>query len=132
MVNAMTRYEPECIFCKIAAGHIPARLIYKNDHVAAFHDLNPVAPVHALIIPLEHIRSLSDLTEGDAEIAAQILLAARVVAEKTGVLESGYRVVFNNGDDALQSVGHIHAHLIGGKTMGWPPFAGREVAHGEG
>jgi histidine triad (HIT) family protein len=131
MDNTMTRYEPECIFCKIAAGHIPARLIYKNDHVAAFHDLNPVAPVHVLIIPLEHIASLSELKDGDSEIAAQILLAARVVAEKTGVLESGYRLVFNNGEDALQSVGHIHAHLIGGKTMGWPPFAGHEVAHGE-
>ncbi len=127
----MTRYDPDCIFCKIAAGHIPANLIYRNDHVVAFHDINPAAPVHALIIPLAHIASLSDLTEGDAEIAAEILLAARVVAEKTGVLESGYRVVFNNGADALQSVGHIHAHLIGGKTMGWPPFAGREVAHGE-
>jgi histidine triad (HIT) family protein len=127
----MSRYDPNCIFCKIAAGQIPATLLYRNDHVAAFHDINPAAPVHVLIIPLEHIASLSDLTESDSEIAAQILLAARVVAEKTGVLESGYRLVFNNGADALQSVGHIHAHLIGGKTMGWPPFAGREVAHGE-
>ncbi|RXK80049.1 histidine triad nucleotide-binding protein [Chlorobaculum sp. 24CR] len=127
----MKRYDPDCIFCKIAAGHIPASLIYKNDHVAAFHDINPIAPVHVLIIPREHIRSLSDLTEGDSEIAAEILLAARIVAEKTGVLDSGYRVVFNNGEDALQSVGHIHAHLIGGKTMGWPPFAGHEVAHGQ-
>ncbi|HHE31528.1 MAG TPA: histidine triad nucleotide-binding protein [Chlorobaculum parvum] len=128
----MSRYDPDCIFCKIAAGHIPASLIYKNDHVAAFHDLNPVAPVHILIIPLEHISSLSELTDSDSEIAAQILLAARVVAEKMGVLESGYRLVLNNGADALQSVGHIHAHLIGGKTMGWPPFAGQEAAHGDG
>ncbi|ACF12409.1 histidine triad (HIT) protein [Chlorobaculum parvum NCIB 8327] len=128
----MSRYDPDCIFCKIAAGHIPANLIYKNDHVAAFHDLNPVAPVHILIIPLEHISSLSELTDSDSEIAGQILLTARVVAEKMGVLGSGYRLVFNNGADALQSVGHIHAHLIGGKTMGWPPFAGREVAHGDG
>jgi histidine triad (HIT) family protein len=127
----MSRYDPDCIFCKIAAGVIPATLLYKNDHVAAFHDLNPTAPVHVLIIPREHIKSLSDLTEADSEIAAAILLAARIVAEQTGVLESGYRLVFNNGADALQSVGHIHAHLIGGKTMGWPPFAGREVAHGE-
>jgi len=128
----MSRYDPDCIFCKIAAGHIPANLIYKNDHVAAFHDLNPVAPVHILIIPLEHISSLSELTDSDSEIAGQILLTARVVAEKMGVLESGYRLVFNNGADALQSVGHIHAHLIGGKTMGWPPFAGHQVAHGDG
>ncbi len=128
----MSRYDSDCIFCKIAAGHIPANLIYKNDYVAAFSDLNPVAPVHVLIIPLEHITSLSELTGDDSEIAGQILLAARVVAEKTGVLESGYRLVFNNGADALQSVQHIHAHLIGGKTMGWPPFAGQEVAHGDG
>jgi histidine triad (HIT) family protein len=127
----MSRFDPDCIFCKIAAGQIPATMIYRNDHVAAFRDLNPVAPVHVLIIPLEHIPSLSDLTYADSEIAAQILLAARIVAEKTGVFESGYRLVFNNGEDALQSVGHIHAHLIGGKTMGWPPFAGHEVAHGQ-
>lgn len=127
----MSRYDSDCIFCKIAAGHIPAELIYKNDHVAAFRDINPVAPVHVLIIPLEHISSLSELNDGDADIAAQLLLAARIVAEKTGVLESGYRLVFNNGADALQSVGHIHAHLIGGKTMAWPPFAGHEVVHGK-
>ncbi len=127
----MPRYDSDCLFCKIAAGHIPAELIYKNEHVAAFRDINPVAPVHVLIIPLEHIVSLSELNEGDADIAAQLLLAARIVAEKTGVLEAGYRLVFNNGADALQSVGHIHAHLIGGKTMAWPPFAGHEVAHGK-
>ncbi|HWR00367.1 MAG TPA: histidine triad nucleotide-binding protein [Chlorobaculum sp.] len=127
----MSRYDPDCIFCKIAAGLIPAGMVYKNDYVAAFRDVNPVAATHVLIIPLEHIPSLSDLSAADTEIAAQILLAARVVAEKTGVLESGYRVVFNNGRDALQSVGHIHAHIIGGKTMGWPPFPGRELLHGQ-
>jgi len=127
----MPRYDPDCIFCKIAAGLIPARLVYKDEHVVAFHDVNPVAPIHALIIPLEHIPSLSHLSPDDTEIAAKILLAARIVAEKTGVLDSGYRVIFNNGPDSLQSVGHIHAHLIGGKTMGWPPFAGREVVHGQ-
>jgi histidine triad (HIT) family protein len=125
----MKRYDPDCIFCNIVAGHIPATILYRNDHVAAFRDVSPVAPTHVLIIPLEHIQSLSHLTEADSEIAAQILLAARTVAEKTGVLESGYRLVFNNGADALQSVGHIHAHLIGGKVMGWPPFAGHGVAH---
>ncbi|NTU53833.1 MAG: histidine triad nucleotide-binding protein [Chlorobiaceae bacterium] len=125
----MTRYNPECIFCKITAGLIPATVLYRNDVVVAFRDITPVAPTHVLIIPVEHIRSLSELTEADSEIAAQILLAARIVADITGVLESGYRVVFNNGADALQSVGHIHAHLIGGRPMGWPPFAGHEVRH---
>jgi histidine triad (HIT) family protein len=126
----MSRYNPDCIFCKIAAGHIPASVVYRNDHVLAFRDITPVAPVHVLIIPIEHIQSLSELAPEDEAIAAQILLAARIVAEKTGLLESGYRVVFNNGPDALQSVGHIHAHILGGRTMGWPPFAGGEVAHG--
>jgi histidine triad (HIT) family protein len=126
----MSRYDPDCIFCKIAAGHIPATVVYRNDFVMAFRDLNPVAPTHVLIIPLEHIVSLSNLSPEDERIAGHILLAARTVAEKTGVLDSGYRLVFNNGADALQSVGHIHAHLIGGKSMGWPPFAGQEVLHG--
>lgn len=126
----MSRYDSECIFCKIATGRIPANLIYRNEHVAAFHDISPVAPVHVLIIPLEHIPSLSDLDDGDTEIAGHILHAARIVAEKTGVLESGYRLVFNNGLDAMQSVSHIHAHLIGGKSMGWPPFPGLGVEHG--
>jgi histidine triad (HIT) family protein len=126
----MSRYDPDCIFCKIAAGHIPATVVYRNDHVMAFRDLNPAAPTHVLIIPLEHIASLSHLSAEDEQIAGQILLAARTVAGKTGVLDSGYRLVFNNGPDALQSVGHIHAHLIGGRTMAWPPFAGHEILHG--
>ncbi|NTU92384.1 MAG: histidine triad nucleotide-binding protein [Chlorobiaceae bacterium] len=126
----MSRYDSSCIFCKIAAGHIPASVVYRNDHVLAFRDLNPVAPTHVLIIPIEHIPSLSNLAAGDEEVAGQILMAARTVAGMTGVLDSGYRLVFNNGPDALQSVGHIHAHLIGGKSMGWPPFAGHEVIHG--
>lgn len=126
----MTRVDPDCIFCKIVDGRIPATVLFRNDHVMAFRDVNPVAPTHALIIPLEHIPSLSHLTPEDDGIAGQILLAARKVAEMTGVLDSGYRLVFNNGPDALQSVGHIHAHLIGGKTMGWPPFAGHAVQHG--
>ena len=126
----MSRQDPDCIFCKIVAGKIPATVVYRNDHVMAFRDLNPVAPTHVLIIPMEHIVSLSHLAPEDERIAGQILLAARTVAEMTGVLESGYRLVFNNGSDALQSVGHIHAHLIGGKSMGWPPFAGQELLHG--
>jgi histidine triad (HIT) family protein len=127
----MSRQDPDCIFCRIVSGQIPATVVYRNDHVMAFRDLNPVAPTHVLIIPLEHITSLSHLSPEDERIAGQVLLAARTVAEMTGVLESGYRLVFNNGRDALQSVGHIHAHLIGGKAMGWPPFAGQSVGHGQ-
>jgi histidine triad (HIT) family protein len=126
----MPRHDPDCIFCKIATGLIPATTLYRNEYVVAFRDLNPVASTHVLIIPLEHIASLSHLAPGDEQVAGQILLAARTVAEMTGVLDSGYRLVFNNGSDALQSVAHIHAHLIGGRTMGWPPFAGAEMLHG--
>lgn len=126
----MPRIESDCIFCKIVAGQIPATVVYRNEHVMAFRDVNPAAPTHVLIIPIEHIPSLSHLSPTDETIAGHILLAARTVAEITGVLESGYRLVFNNGPDALQSVGHIHAHLIGGKSMGWPPFPGASVHHG--
>jgi histidine triad (HIT) family protein len=126
----MSQYDPDCLFCKIVRGTIPATIVYRNDHVLAFSDISPVAPQHVLIIPVIHIASLSELGPQEAEIAGQLLLAARIVAEKTGVLESGYRLVFNNGKDAMQSVAHIHAHLIGGKTMGWPPFPGHGVQHG--
>ncbi len=126
----MTRIDPDCIFCRIVAGQIPASIVYRDDYVLAFRDLNPAAPTHVLIIPLEHITSLSQLTDADEQVAGRILLAARKVAEITGVLDSGYRLVFNNGKDAMQSVGHIHAHLIGGRSMGWPPFAGDAVSHG--
>jgi len=127
----MSRHDPDCLFCRIAGGQIPATVIYRNEHILAFRDINPAAPIHALIIPVEHIAALNALDSDDEVIAGQILLAAKIVAEKTGVFESGYRLVFNNGPDALQSVGHLHAHLIGGKMMGWPPFPGHGVAHGE-
>ncbi len=123
-------HHPECLFCRIVQGEIPATVVYRNDHVLAFRDITPAAPQHVLIIPVKHIASLSDLGPEDLDIAGHILLAARVVAEKTGVLASGYRLVFNNGPDALQSVFHIHAHLIGGRKMGWPPFPGGAAQHG--
>lgn len=122
--------HPDCIFCRIVRGEIPATVVYRNDHVVAFRDITPAAPQHVLIIPVKHIASLSELQPEDLDIAGHILLAARVVAEKTGVLSSGYRMVFNNGEDALQSVFHIHGHLIGGKKMGWPPFPGEAAEHG--
>ncbi|ACD91458.1 MAG: histidine triad nucleotide-binding protein [Chlorobium limicola] len=122
--------HPDCLFCRIVRGEIPATVVYRNDHVVAFRDITPAAPQHVLIIPVKHIASLSELQPEDLDIAGHILLAARVVAEKTGVLFSGYRLVFNNGEDALQSVFHIHGHLIGGKKMGWPPFPGEAAQHG--
>ncbi len=118
----MDTYDQDCLFCRIVRGEIPAKVIYRNDHVLAFRDITPVAPQHALIIPLRHITSLSTLKPEDEAIAGQILLAAGTVAEILGIKASGYRFVFNSGADAMQSVFHIHGHLIGGQKMGWPPF----------
>jgi len=126
----MSNHNPECLFCRIVQGEIPANIIYRNDHVLAFRDITPVAPRHVLIIPLRHIASLNDLQPEDETIAGNMLLAAGTVAEILGIRESGYRLVFNTGRDALQSVFHIHGHLIGGKEMGWPPFSGSPTKHG--
>jgi len=111
-------------------GASPADIIYRNEHVLAFRDIAPAAPHHALIIPLRHIVSLSHLSSEDEEVAGHILLAAAPVAEILGIRETGYRMVFNSGADALQSVMHIHGHVIGGRSMGWPPFPGDAVGHG--
>ncbi|PWW80940.1 histidine triad nucleotide-binding protein [Prosthecochloris marina] len=127
----MANSDPNCLFCKIVSGDIPADIVYRNEHVLAFRDINPAAPQHLLIIPLKHIASLNDLVgDEDTIIAGQIMQAAKVVAKEAGIGESGYRLVFNTGPDSLQSVFHIHGHLIGGERMGWPPFPGASVEHG--
>lgn len=127
----MAYSDPNCLFCNIVRGEVPADIVFRNEHVLAFRDIHPAAPQHLLIIPLKHIVSLNDLGgEEDSVIAGQIMLAARVVAEKAGIGGSGYRLVFNTGADALQSVFHVHGHLIGGERMGWPPFPGKSVVHG--
>lgn len=128
--SCMTHQNSDCLFCRIVRGEIPAKIVYRNDHVLAFRDITPVTGQHVLIIPLKHISSLSELTPEDEAIAGQILLAAGTVAEIIGIKESGYRLVFNSGKDAMQSVFHIHGHLIGGSAMGWPPFPGLPSAHG--
>jgi histidine triad (HIT) family protein len=112
---------PDCIFCKIIAGQIPAKLVYQDEHVLAFHDINPVAPVHVLLVPIRHIESLAALTEDDAEVMGRLLAAAEPIARLTGVAASGYRVVFNVGRDAGIAVYHLHAHLLGGRKLSWPP-----------
>jgi histidine triad (HIT) family protein len=126
----MKQQEADCLFCRVVRGEIPATIVYRNDYVVAFRDITPVAQQHILIIPVKHIASLNDLTPEDEAIAGHILLAAGTVAEIIGIRESGYRLVFNTGNDALQSVFHIHAHLIGGTRMGWPPFPGVSAVHG--
>ena len=126
----MIHQEPDCLFCRIVRGEIPAKVVYRNDHVVAFRDITPIAPQHVLIIPVKHIASLNDLAPEDQSIAGHMLLAAGIVAESIGIRESGYRLVFNTGKDALQSVFHIHGHMIGGTQMGWPPFPGAPAVHG--
>ncbi|NMW19368.1 MAG: histidine triad nucleotide-binding protein [Chlorobiaceae bacterium] len=126
----MTQQKSDCLFCRIVRGEIPATIVYRNDHVMAFRDITPVSPQHVLIIPLKHIPSLNDLSYEDETIAGHILLAAGTVAGILGIRESGYRLVFNTGKDAMQSVFHIHGHLTGGSTMGWPPFPGLAAVHG--
>ena len=111
----------DCLFCKMVAGEIEPHVVYENDHVLAFRDINPRAPVHVLIIPKKHIPTLSDLTDADTQLAGEILQAAKQVAQLEGIAETGYRTVFNNGSHAGQEVYHIHLHLLGGRDMTWPP-----------
>ena len=110
----------DCLFCKIAAGDIPANKAYEDDELIAFHDISPQAPVHVLIIPRRHISALDEAQDGDGALLGRILLAARDLARELGVAE-GYRVVNNCGARAGQSVFHVHFHLLGGRAMGWPP-----------
>ena len=111
----------DCLFCKIVNKEIPSDIVYENEHVLAFNDINPVAPVHILIIPKEHIPTLNDLEENHTQTMGELFLAAKALASKEGLSDSGYRTVFNCNRDAQQTVFHIHLHLIGGRKMTWPP-----------
>ena len=111
----------DCIFCKIARGEIPAQVVYKDDLATAFKDLNPQAPVHVLVIPNRHVGSAAEIGPGNGALMAALLVAANRVAAQEGVAESGYRLVLNVGEDAGMSVGHLHLHVLGGRTLAWPP-----------
>ncbi|WP_437676020.1 histidine triad nucleotide-binding protein [Sorangium sp. So ce131] len=110
-----------CIFCKIANKEIPAKIVLEDDQVIAFHDLNPQAPTHVLIIPKRHIAGIGQAEPGDEAVLGRLLLAARRVAEQAGIAESGFRIVVNHGANAGQTVFHIHVHVLGGRPMAWPP-----------
>ncbi len=110
-----------CIFCKITDKTIQAKVVLEDDDLVAFHDLNPVAPVHVLIIPKKHITGLGDALPDDALLLGKLLTAARRVAEETCILNSGFRTIINHGTHAGQSVFHLHVHVIGGRAMAWPP-----------
>lgn len=111
----------DCIFCKIIDKEIPSKVVYEDDKILAFHDLNPQAPQHVLIIPKVHFSSLNEMTEEHSEIMAHMTLKLKDIASQLGVAEDGYRVVCNCGDQAGQEVKHLHYHLLGGRNLQWPP-----------
>ncbi len=111
----------DCIFCDIAASKIPSKTVFSDDRMLAFHDVNPGAPTHLLVIPRRHIESLGELAPGDDELVGAMVRKARDLAKDLGLAERGFRLVYNFGDDAGYSVHHIHLHLLGGRRLGWPP-----------
>ena len=115
------RAAPDCLFCKIMAGEVPSTKVYEDDSSYAFRDISPAAPTHVLVIPRRHVENAHHLTAEDGDLLASLLTAAQEVARQEGIADSGYRLVFNVGEDALNSVPHLHLHVIGGRRMGWPP-----------
>jgi len=113
--------EKECLFCAIAAGRIKAELVYEDDRALAFRDIRPQAPVHILVIPRKHIPSLNEIGEEDRELVGHLLRVAALLARRESVALSGWRLAANCGPDAGQAVDHLHFHLLGGRTLGWPP-----------
>jgi histidine triad (HIT) family protein len=110
-----------CLFCKIAKGEIPANIAYSDDDTIAFHDINPQAPHHVVIIPHKHIETLNDLQEEDSELIGHMAQTAAKIAKQLNIADEGYRLVINCNANAGQSVFHIHAHLLGGRKLAWPP-----------
>lgn len=113
--------EPGCIFCRIVAGEVPAEVVQSTDDVLAFRDINPQAPVHVQVIPRRHVRDASALSEEDGDLLAKLFEVAREVARNEQIAERGYRLVFNVGEDAANTVPHLHMHVLGGRRLGWPP-----------
>ncbi len=113
--------DPDCLFCKILAGDIPADIIYESDTAIAFRDVNPRAPTHVLIVPREHIATINDIGPEQEAIVGSLFSAARAIAAQEGLSDDGYRAVMNCNADAGQTVFHLHLHLLGGRILGWPP-----------
>ncbi|NLO88729.1 MAG: histidine triad nucleotide-binding protein [Clostridia bacterium] len=110
--------EKDCVFCKIVAGELPSEIVYEDDDILAFKDINPVAPVHILLIPKKHIPTITDIEEEDAALMGKLLLAAGKVADKMGIFDRGFRLVNNCREEGGQMVYHLHFHLLGGKQFG--------------
>lgn len=115
------RRMDDCLFCRIVAGQVPADVVYATDRTIAFRDIAPQAPTHVLVVPREHYRDAAALAAGDPALAAVLLADAAAVAVQEGLGESGYRLVLNTGAGAGQTVFHVHAHVLGGRPLAWPP-----------
>jgi histidine triad (HIT) family protein len=113
--------DPDCIFCKIVGGQIPSAIVLRNDQVTAFRDVNPQLPTHVLVVPNQHIADTEALEPEHDPIVGAVIRAARDVARQEGLSARGYRLVFNTGRDANNSVPHLHVHVLGGRAMTWPP-----------
>jgi histidine triad (HIT) family protein len=111
----------DCLFCRIVGGTIPASIVYRDEQVTAFHDIEPRAPVHVLVVPNQHVTSINELEEGHEATIGHLMRITRVVAQEQGVGESGFRVVVNMGPDAMMTIPHLHVHVLGGRKLGWPP-----------
>ena len=111
----------DCLFCKIIAGQIPGALVYQDERLVAFKDINPQAPMHVLVVPRRHIASLNELNAGDDGLVGEMVRRAAALAAEHGHAERGYRTVFNCNADAGQTVFHIHLQVLGGRRLGWPP-----------
>lgn len=113
--------DSDCLFCRIVEGEIPSDEVLATDQIYAFRDISPAAPVHVLVVPRRHVASAAELTAADGQLLADMFVAAQQVAAQEGIAERGYRLVLNVGADAQNSVAHLHLHVVGGKSMGWPP-----------
>ena len=111
----------DCIFCKIVSGDIPSTKIFEDEQVIAFHDINPQAPTHVLVVPKRHIPGVNELTEADEALVGHVYGVIAKLVRELGIDESGYRVVVNSGADGQQSVPHLHFHVLGGRLLAWPP-----------
>lgn len=113
--------EQDCLFCKIVSGDVPATVVRETDRTLAFRDINPQAPTHVLVVPKQHHPTAAELASSDGDLLAELVRETHEVAVADGVAESGYRVVFNTGPGAGQTVFHVHAHVLGGRGLNWPP-----------
>lgn len=111
----------DCLFCKIVAHEIPASIVYEDERLVAFNDINPQAPTHVLLVPKAHIATLNDLSAADDLIVGELVRRAAAIAKERGLSAGGFRTVFNTNREAGQTVFHVHLHLLGGRTMHWPP-----------